>query len=136
MDMRTATKTVYAAFATAWGSTTPIVIGNESWPEPASPWVRLSMRETSSIQLTMGEPGNKIYERRCSVYVQVFSPADAGEGQLLDLAQQARNVFEGLSLSVSGETIDFFQVNCDPGDDEAHLHVSLVEARCRYQQRK
>jgi hypothetical protein len=136
MNMRTARKTIYAAFTTAWGATTPVVIGNESWPEPSSPWVRLSMRENSSRQLTVGGPGNKIYERRCSVFVQVFSPADAGEGQRDDLGQQARDVFEGLGLAVTGETIDFFQVDFDAGDDEPHLFTGRVEAQCRYQQRK
>jgi hypothetical protein len=56
------------------------------------------------------------------VRVQVFSPADAGEGQLLDLAQQVRDVFEGVSLTVGGETINFFQVDWDRQRRRAASH--------------
>ena len=134
--MRPAYKAVLDAFVAAWGSTTPIALGNESIDEPGAPWVRISMTENTSEQLTIGSTGNKIFERRASVRVQIFVPTDRGDGALLDLQQQARNVFEGKSVTVAGEPLSFFKVDADRGADEPHLIVGVVEAQCRYQERK
>lgn len=138
MDLRSATKAVYAHFLAAWaiGPNTPVALGNESMPEPAAPWVRVTMIPNTDEQLTVGGTGNKVFERHDAIMVGIFSPADAGDGPLLDLMQAAVNVFEGKSTSSGGETINFFRVRRSRGDDETHLITALVEAQCRYQERK
>lgn len=134
--MRPAAKAAYAHFATLWGVTTTVLYPSESHVLPAPPFVRVSMVVNSSVQLTMGGPGNKLFERHASVRVQIFVAVDAGEGQLLDLGQAALNVFEGKSIEVAGEPIAFFKVDFDRKDDEPHLLAGVVEAQCRYQERK
>lgn len=136
MQMRAAHKAVYAHFAAAWGATTVALYPNESHVQPPAPFVRVSMVENTSDQHTIGGAGNKLFERRESVYVQIFVSSNAGEGLLLDLAQAARDIFEGASLSVEGEQLTFFQVDFDREDDEPDLLAGTVEAQCRYQQRK
>ena len=137
MQMRAATEAIYQHFVTQWASATPIVFGNEAASEPAAPFVRVSMRENTSEQLTIGTTGNRIFERHASVYVQIFAPADAGEGPLLTLMQAARNVFEGVSVSSGAERVCFLPApTAERGNDEQHLISAIVEAPCRYQERK
>lgn len=91
-------------FVDQWGSTTPIVLGSESVSENdyrTTGYVRLSMRIVSRSQATLGPEGGRKYDNRHSIYVQVFVPAaeSGGDKRLIELGQQARNVFEGKRFS-------------------------------------
>lgn len=141
MQLDEAYKAVTQHFLSEWAGATPVVFGNESATEPPPPWVRVSMRPNVRKQETVGGVGNKIFESRESVYVQIFVASDTGDRQLRELQQQVLDVFEGLSLAVavaSGavESVDFFDAEPSRGEDEPHLLVGIVEAQCRFQERK
>lgn len=98
-----AREAIYQAFATAWGSTTPLAFDNEKFvPPDAAPWVRLAVRHQVSNQETLGGTGNRVFLREGLVFVQVFTPEDDGQRASDVLVQQARAVFEGVNLVANG----------------------------------
>jgi len=81
-----------------WGATTPFVFENEDDARLDSgtvPWARLSIRELTGGQETLGPIGSRKYIRRMVARVQIFVPTNAGMKRSRQLAEQARAVFEG-----------------------------------------
>lgn len=96
-------------FLDAWNAGTPAVNGGVvpeiRWfateegaiPSSTVPWARVTATHNDSVQRSLGGPGQRRFERRGIVTVQIFTPR--GRGQGLSLAQQlatiARDAFEG-----------------------------------------
>lgn len=128
-----AREAVYSRFVTEWDDETDFVLGNEEFDtEGVNEYVRLSVRQTASRQTSMGQAGNRRFERRAIAFVQVFT---TGSDQRLDtLLQQAKDIFEGVSLA--GSTVSFLEVLArETGQDGKH-NGGLVEARFRYEEVK
>lgn len=92
---------VYQRFRTQWGATTSFVHyeGHPfTEPGPDVEWVRIAVRNTGGGQATLGEEGNRKYDRQVSVFVQVFTPVTGGVARGAILAQAARAIFEGVRL--------------------------------------
>lgn len=85
-------------FVTLWGSTSPFTFDNEAFTKPPT-WVRLVVRHTGSNQETLGRVLNRKYNRQGSIFIQVFTPIDQGTQQADNLAQTARDIFEGVSFN-------------------------------------
>lgn len=136
MQMRAASEAVYQFWNVQWAGTTPTAYPAIPIDEPAAPWARISTRPNSSIQLTTGSIGNRLFEHRESCLVQIFTVSDSGEGQLLDLSDQARKLFQGAAINIAGEDVHFFQVDARRAPDEPHLISMIVEAQYRYQARQ
>lgn len=64
-------------------------------PEPTTPWARVTLRHTDSVQHTLGAPGTRQFRREASIWVQLFAPVDGGMATLDGLVGDARSVFEG-----------------------------------------
>ncbi|WP_299085064.1 phage tail terminator-like protein [uncultured Paraglaciecola sp.] len=84
-------------FIAAWGSTTPFSFTNEM---PASndistSWVRLVSRLAVSGQRSLGQSGNRKYDRNGIIFVQVFSPINQGSSSGTALAKQIEDLYEG-----------------------------------------
>lgn len=86
-------------------TSTQISFGNEVFDtEPF--WVRMTVRELSREQITMGPEGARKFESRCAVFVQVFSPVEGafrsirgGEFSGTQLAEDIRRLFEGKTIA-------------------------------------
>lgn len=95
-----ATEIVYQRFVDEWGATTVFTLENEEFKEPdEDPWVRVSVRQLSRGQSTLGKVGGRRYLSLASAFVQVYTRANTGVQQGGVLAKQAADVFEGVSLS-------------------------------------
>jgi hypothetical protein len=95
-----AEEAILARFVTQWGTTTPFVLENESFDEPSDlPWARLTIRETSRVQETMGSVGNRKFRISAIVFVQVYTRTNTGVQQGGTLATQAKDIFEATSFS-------------------------------------
>lgn len=95
-----ARESVYSRFVTEWAATTPFVFGNEELEEPTDdPWVRVTVRNLSRGQETMGRTGNRRFRSAASVFVQVYTRTNVGVEQGDGLAVQARDIFEATSFS-------------------------------------
>ena len=98
------------------------------------PWVRLTVLHFDSEQETLGRVGNRQFLRSGSVVVQVFVPYGMGVHRAQQIAQEVRDLYEGVSLRVikmpdeppvetmrffAGSTLeigldgDFYQINVE-----------------------
>lgn len=84
-------------FVTEWGTTTPFSFTNET---PASndistSWVRLVSKLAVSGQRSLGQSGNRKYDRNGIIFAQVFSPINEGSSSGTALAKQIEDLYEG-----------------------------------------
>lgn len=134
MLINEAREAIYQYFVEQWGETTQITFDNEAFDTSnlTDSWVRLAVRNNTSIQETMGAEGGREYLRKGSTYIQVFTKVDDGMQKADILAEQLRDIFEG--VSVSG--IRFFDVLVKEGIEDSPWKQTLVEAQFEYNQRK
>jgi hypothetical protein len=122
-----AIRVVSAAFGTAWESARPAVPycfeGELFDAKGVGTWARLSLRHTTSEQLTHGGAGTRRWARRGNLMVQLFAPIDGGRGLLADMAADVRTALEGLSLpGASGEPfVTYAGATREAGTDGAWL---------------
>lgn len=93
---------IYQTFVDEWSATpvARVTYDNEAFDPPANlSWVRLTVRHTGSAQESLGPVGRRKFERIGSVIVQCFTPLDTGAAGADTLAQAARTIFEGRTLS-------------------------------------
>lgn len=66
----------------------------------ASPWLRLTIIETASMQRTIGVVGNRWWERTGRAIAQCFAPIGTGGSKVANqLAESVRLAFEGKRIS-------------------------------------
>lgn len=133
-----ARETLYQRFVTAWGATSAFTFDNEDFTPPVdTPWVRFSVRHVgSTLELIggTGAGGFNTYQRIGFALIQVFVPVNDGLREADTLAQAARAIFEGTTLS--GNTIRFNNVVIrEIGPDGAWYQIN-VEAAFQYDERK
>lgn len=98
MNFATAPAAIKAMFATAWGNTTKVIYDDESASPPDSdPWVRFNIRHVDGFQASMGDPGNNRHRRIGNITAQVFVPQGNASIQASQLAQQAADIFIGVT---------------------------------------
>ncbi|MGI9491975.1 MAG: hypothetical protein ACR2QF_06200 [Geminicoccaceae bacterium] len=94
---------IYQRFLSEWGTTTPVALEEEQLPSGVSPgedpWAYVYVQDIGTPQQTMGKPGNRRFLRKAQVNINIYVPQGKGTSLALDLAQQARDVFEGIRLS-------------------------------------
>ncbi len=124
----------------AWGTRTPVTLENEVFDpevEGGTEWIRGSIRNLASNQETLGNVGNREYKRAGSLFVQIFTPSDAGTADADGHAELVRTTFEGISLAAGGSgSIKFFdaEVREIPGDGR-WFQTNVEVAFDYYQQR-
>ena len=86
-------KAIGTLFNTGWGSTTPISYQNRDFSPPeGSEWVRLTINPADSFRIELGT-GLK-HERTVGiVQVQVFVPANTGDGRSTELGDMVADIF-------------------------------------------
>lgn len=100
MNIVQAREAIYQRFTTLWLDQTEFTLDNEEFKPPSvTPWVRVIVRNTSSAQETLGPIGNRRYNRKGSIIIQVRVLGNTGTEQSGELADNARNIFEGTSFS-------------------------------------
>ena len=112
--MTAARDEVFGLFKTYWDANAkyPLVTGTipeiryEGTVKPDKPasdacWCRISMVHMAGSQLTFGKLGGRRFERRGTIYVQIFVPVKGGEGLSASeaLGIVARDAFEGKSTA-------------------------------------
>lgn len=95
-----AIEAIYQRWRTIWLAAHPLVpfhFENEG-AESAGSWARVSVRHTTSRQMTQGQAPYRKFERRGVIMVQLWSPIDAGRAAMSALCDSARTVFEGKTI--------------------------------------
>ena len=91
---------IVARFINAWSDSTVYTLDGETFIGPNDvPWVRLSVREMPGSQNTLGQPGNRKYERKGLILGQIFTPIKIGTQQADTLAQAFKDIFEGVTFN-------------------------------------
>lgn len=114
MKLADAKQHVFDRFLDTWTGTalTQVVFENESSTSldaGSSSWIRVSVREITGGQRTLGSEGNRKFRRFSRAFIQVFTPPDSGCSSGFSLAEQARELFEGESF----EGLDFYNAQID-----------------------
>jgi hypothetical protein len=94
---------LYDAFRDTWPSsfpTVPYTLDNEQFiSDGVAEWVSMVVRHGVAGQETLGAIGDRVYQRRGLVIVQLFVAVDRGLLRLDELGRAARDIFEGKTLS-------------------------------------
>ncbi len=98
-----AEEVIAGQFATAWNvahSFVPFQLENESFDPPADgSWLRVSIQPATRVQETMNSPGLRKFLSVGTIFVQVFTPLDAGTKPNRLLCEAVKECLEALSLS-------------------------------------
>lgn len=82
---------------------TPTAFEEEQQPNAVSvgetSWAYVFVQDIGSPQQTLGSMGRRRFLRKAQVVVNLYVPQGQGTKAALDLAQEARTIFEGISLS-------------------------------------
>lgn len=80
----------------------PYTYDNEAFTTDAlgrlGAWVRVAIQDSTRQQATMGSAPSRKFETRGRVFVQIFTPIDAGQALQATLADDVRTVLEGVRL--------------------------------------
>lgn len=129
-----AMEAIYERFATLWDTNNGIyTFDGENFNEPSTgPWLRVSVRHTVGGQATLGQAGNRRFERAGSVVTNIFTPVNSGRALADTLAGLVRDIFEGVSF---GE-VYFFESNCRETGVDGLWYGIVVESKFFYNETK
>jgi hypothetical protein len=125
-----AEQSILARFVANWTGTpaSRLIFENEGHSTvdaDESPWLRLAIQELTREQITLGAVGQRKYESKCRVFVQVMTPVNSGARKGKELGEQVRSLLEGETFS------DLYFYDCSvrgAGSDEKWL-MTVVDAR-------
>jgi hypothetical protein len=108
-----------------------IDLPNENFETPVGQtWARFSIVNVTSVQRSLGDVGRRKYDRGASVFVQIFSPQNSAQKPADLLAEEVREIFEGIHLV--GNDIRFRNTTIrEIGVDEGWYQLS-VECEFEY----
>lgn len=86
-------------WVTRWADAAPFAFQDETLKPPNGPWARLLVDQRPGGAGTLGSPGNRKMDRRGAVFALLRQPPAGASGALSDLAEKARDVFEGCRLA-------------------------------------
>lgn len=127
---------LYKAWVDGWDGTTPFCLGNEKFDPPNGQWVRFSVRAGIGQQGSMGPQGARRFDRSGRVFIQLFEPPGHGVGSLSDLAEQARDLFEGKRFAPHDIRFNEADIGNEGDVDPGRWWGVTVEARFDYEEIK
>jgi len=125
-------KLIYKRFVTQWGDASIYTFDNEDFKPSRDQWVRLSVRNNSSVQETLGTTGNRSYLRKGSIYIQIFSKIGTGVKESDLLCDLARTIFEGVTFN----DIRCYDAFVREGIDDVPWKQTIAEIQFEYNQTK
>ena len=127
MSFATAHSAIRQRFEAQWGVTAPVQYPNTSFTPPNdAAWVRLTIADAGATWASFGDPGNNVERNVGLVTVQIFVPVDQGEGEALELADQARAVFRSWRDVTSGVRFLVPPYARQIGDDGKWYQVNVL----------
>lgn len=85
-------------FIDNWTNGIPYELEGENFQAPDTAWLRFTIRYTVASQWTLGQPGNRKFQRKGLIIANIFTPANAGRKQADILAQTFKDIFEGTTF--------------------------------------
>lgn len=130
---------IYQKFQAGWTATplTQVVFENDDAggiDAGREPWIRVSTREVGGGQVTLGPKGDRKYDRRALVFVQIFVPSNTGTRRAGQLVEAVRALLEGEALGAGA--VDVFDLQVRDARPDGPWNLTLVEAEYRYSETK
>lgn len=120
---------------TAYGSVPYTLDGEVAFKPPSTgSYLRLAPRHYGAHQETLGEAGNRRFNRTGALLVDVFADHGKAPGSGLKLAHEVRHIFEGVALP--GTTVYFQDVIVRELGVDGRWYRVQVEARFYYEELK
>jgi len=95
-----AKQSIYDAFITDWGTTTPITLDAENDDLPVDlPSVNIVIRHFTRDQDTIGSSGNRKFRHDGAILVQIYGPLDGGSTTVDNLATTVITTLEAKTLA-------------------------------------
>lgn len=115
------------------GIGTNFTFANEKFKAPDNaPWARLSVLHEQGDDSTLGSPGNRKFNRRGRVLIQVYDSVDQGTRVLDLLADEVRDIFEGVQFS----GLYFISADIRESGQDGEWMQLIVDAPFEYQETK
>jgi len=117
-----------------WSGTKKTFLQNEKRrPVRGEAYALLTVSHSASDQETLGPTGSRNYLRGGSIVVTLFLPSNEGGTSVADaLAEEARNIFEGVSF----DGLDVYAAEINEVGTDGEWIVWTVTAPFNYQERK
>lgn len=91
---------IRSRFNTEWAAATPVAMPNVAFTPPNdASWVRLTILTAGAEEAALSSGGTQRYRHDGTISVQVFVPANSGDGVARTLAEQACAIFRGETFS-------------------------------------
>lgn len=129
-------ETLYQRWVDAWATRTPYVFGDEGFDPPAAQWARFSVVEQPTTQETLGNRGNRKFTRAGLIFAQLFEPPGNGVGGMSDLAEAARDVFEGCGFAPHNIQFNAVDIGAASEQEAGRWWGCLVQGAFTYEQTK
>lgn len=130
-----ARQAIYTLFYNGWGGATPetpVVYDQTAYdPTGVDEWVRISVRNVSNEQATLGGIGDRKFDRSGNVFVEINVEPSIAQTRIDELIDKAKNVFEGIKI---GGTSVFFKnvTHREQGIVDNQWNVVVVDAEYEY----
>lgn len=108
--------------------------GEDFDPPSGVAWGRFSVRHRTRSQETLGGIGRRKFSSSGAAFFQIFTPLNSGRASADSLAESARDVLEGISLS--GNDIRFYGCDVREMPEEDGWYAVIVEASFEYTETK
>lgn len=128
----------YQRFVSEWDDATPYVFDEAQLNPPDGPsteggaWARFTVRLLDAGPETLGQPGNRKYERKGSAFVQIMTVPGQPEAERIALRSRARVAFEGRQLPPTNVRINEVISRNLGVDREGVWYLSTIEAKFEY----
>lgn len=129
-----AAESIYDRFISNWDEDdAAYTFEGENFTAPTGdPWIRVTIRDTGGGQETLGEPGNRKYERQSSVIFQIFTPTNQGIAAADSLVEALRVLFEGVTFN----GLRFFDSDVRQQGVDGLWYMVVVESKFTYNETK
>lgn len=127
---------LYERWRVAWADRAPYSLGNEPEPKVDGKWGKVSIQSRPGGPGTIGRPGNRKMDRAGVVFIDLREPPGEGVGDLSDLAEEARDVFENCRFAPFDVRFSTVDIGDEGLVDEGRWWGVTVEARFDYEEVK
>jgi len=132
VTLNEAREAIYQRWVTG-NLTANYTFANEKYSPPTdTTWARVTVNHEAGEQDSLGSVGNRKFLRRARLFVQLYSTVDSGTRALDLLADQVRDLFEGVSFS----GLYFVSVDIRESGTDGEWYQVVVDAPFFYQETK
>jgi hypothetical protein len=114
----------------------PFTLENEAMAS-APTWARVSIVHSTRVQVSMGPPGTRRFEVRGYIAVQLFGDVNKGRGELAELSDDVRKVYEGQLVTVGvGDNVYAYAGSTRELPTDGHWYMQLVTVPFMYYEQR